>query len=253
MKTIAIVNNKGGVGKTTSAQNIAVAFARGNKKVLLIDLDAQASLTKCFGLDLTKILYNSGDFILGLKTLQEVKVNVQGIDLICSDNQLLAKEENIKSTPSFPVNLRKALKEVQNNYDLVILDCPPALGGLTKVALVACDYYFIPLQAEYLSYEGLKNFMNYVSQIQDINPTMVFGGVFATRYNPKSRTILSNKLIENAKTQLDEKLLDSYIRSNIALSEAQALGLDIFSYDENCNGANDYYDLSKEIFKIISQ
>jgi len=253
MKTIAIVNNKGGVGKTTSAQNIAAAFARGKKRVLLIDLDAQASLTKCFGLDLSKVQFNSGDFILGQKKASEVIVKAGNLDLMCSDTQLLAREENIKSTPNFPMNLKKALKDLKSDYDLVVLDCPPALGGLTKVALVGCDYYFIPLQAEFLSYEGLKNFMHYVNQIQDINPDMVFGGVFATRFNPKIKTVLSKKLIENAKEQLGDKLLDTYIRTNIALSEAQALGKDIFEYDEDCNGANDYYELSKEIFQIISK
>lgn len=253
MKTIAIVNNKGGVGKTTSTQNIGAALSKAGKKVLLIDLDAQASLSKSFGLNADNPCKGSAAFILGENPPEDCIVFLtETLAIMPTKNELLSKEETIKSSPVFPFNLKLALEKLQAAFDYVLIDCPPALSGLTKIALVSCDFYFVPLQAEFLSYEGLRNFLQFSNEISLISPKVQLGGVFATRYNPKIRKRLSQDLINNAMQQLGEKFLQTYIRDNIALSEAQAMGEHIFDYAPKSNGASDYEQLTREIYTIIA-
>ncbi|MFN8353863.1 MAG: ParA family protein [Spirosomataceae bacterium] len=252
MKIITIVNNKGGVGKTTSAQNIAAGLALfGNSKVLAIDLDAQASLTKSCGIQHESIQYNSGAFILGEKPFGDIVKKSNNFDILPASADLATKEDTIKSAPIFPFNLKIALEKIKGSYDFVIIDCPPALSGMTRIALVACDAYFVPLQAEFLSYEGLRNFLQYASEIKQISPNSTLGGVFATRYNPRIRKKISNALIEAAKSQLNGNFMGTYIRDNIALSEAQSQGIAIFDYAPDSNGAMDYYNLTKEILEKL--
>lgn len=250
---ISIVNNKGGVGKTTSAQNIGAAFHKfANAKVLFIDLDAQASLSRCFGVQELQIGKNHvGSFITGEVPFDNVVVKSKIGDLLPSSAELNSKEDTLKNSPIFPFNIKFALDKIKNQYDFIVIDCPPSLTSMTRMALIACDMYLVPLQAEFLSYEGLRNFLNYSAEIQQISPQTTLGGVFATRYNPNIRKKLSNDLIEATKEQLGDKFLNTYIRDNIALSEAQAIGSDIFNYSPDSNGAIDYYQLAKELLDNI--
>lgn len=257
MGIIAIVNNKGGVGKTTSAQNIAAAiatFTAGKKHVLLIDLDPQGSLTKSFGIKLPSDAPTSGSFILGKATLEQATINYNesNIDILPASRSLLADEKLIEASGSFPFNLRRALEGSANQYGYVVIDCPPALSALTKIALIACDRYYIPLQAEYLSYEGLVEFIHYANEMTQLSTSIGIGGVFATRFNPKSNKKFSKALIEDASRQLGGKFLDSYIRENGDLYKAQAQGQHIFDYNNRSNGAIDYYNLTKEIITKAS-
>ena len=248
MKIISIVNNKGGVGKTTSSQNIAAALHRfAKQKVLLIDLDSQASLTKCFGIMDSSNKKNCGNFILGDTPFQDVVVSVAGVDVLPSSPFLNSMEDSMKSAAVFPFNLKIALEKIKDQYDYVIIDCPPTLSSLTRIALISCNYYYVPLQAEYLSYEGLRNFLFYSNELRQISPNTTLGGVFATRYNPNIKKKLSNDLIEATRKQLGDMFMNTYIRDNISLSEAQARGTDIFDYAPDSNGAVDYYSLTKEI------
>lgn len=250
MNILAIANNKGGVGKTTSTQNIGVAIATfTNRRTLLIDLDPQASLSKSFNIYLSPEKAHVGSFILGRSSVKDTLISYKdiGLDILPSSKSLLDEEETIKKTIDFPFTLSNALKKINDLYDFVLIDCPPALGILTKIALVACERYYVPLQAEYFSYEGLRDFIDYANQISLINPTIQLGGVFANRFNPYSRKSFSKTLVQAVKDQLGEKFLNNYIRENIALSEAQAKGLDIFNYARDSNGAEDYYNLTKEI------
>lgn len=251
MRILAIVNNKGGVGKTTTAQNLGAALARFSKpgRVLIVDLDPQGSLSKSFGMYIKEDELTSGSWILKEQSLLKVKKNYNNsnIDIVPSSNNLIVDEERMQKSPLFPFNLKKVLKLEEANYDFVILDCPPALSILTKIALISCHRYYIPLQAEFLSYEGLRSFINYANEIMEMNPDMDLGGVFATRFNPKVNKKFSKKLIESVSKQLGDKFLDSFIRENGDLYQAQATGTHIFDYDDSCNGAVDYYNLAKEI------
>ena len=249
MKTLSFVNNKGGVGKTTSAQNVGVALHRFAKsKVLFIDLDAQASLTRCFGYhNLDFLNADSGSFILNDKTFDEVVVSTDVGDLLPASMGFLATEDRIRASPLFPFNLKIALDKIKYRYDFIIIDCPPSLSTSARIALAASDLYFVPLQAEYLSYEGLRNFLSFANQLATICPNLQLGGVFATRYNPKLRRRLSMDLVKSTKKQLNEQFLDTYIRDNISIPESQASGKDIFCYDPNSNGAIDYFKLTREL------
>lgn len=252
MGTIAIINNKGGVGKTTTAQNIGAAiatFTASEKGVLLIDLDPQGSLTKAFGIDLPKEAPTVGSFILRKATLAQTAITYDesNIDILPAARRLFDDEDAIKTSRGFPFNLKKALEDSKKQYDYVVIDCPPSLSVFTEIALVACDRYYIPLQAEYLSYEGLVEFIHYANEVAQLDPSVGIGGVFATRFNPKANKKFSRELIEYAKDQLGDKFLDSYIRENSDLYKAQAQGKHIFDYNDRSNGALDYHQLTKEV------
>jgi chromosome partitioning protein len=252
---ISVVNNKGGVGKTTSTQNLGAAFQKfAGARVLFIDLDGQASLTRCFGVQDSQVGKNHvGNYLTGELPFESVVVKTPVGDLLPSSAELTSKEDSIKASPVFPFNLKLLMDKVKKNYDFIMVDCPPTLSGMTRIALIACEIYLVPLQAEFLSYEGLRNFLIYSSELQQISPNTHLGGVFATRYNPKINKKLSNDLVEATKQQLGDKFFNTTIRDNIAISEAQANGKDIFSYSPDSNGAMDYYSLTKEILESFKQ
>jgi chromosome partitioning protein len=253
---ISVVNNKGGVGKTTSTQNIGAALQKfAGAKVLFIDLDGQASLTRCFGIQDSQVgSNNAGTFIARDDlAIDMIAKKTEVGDLLPSSSELNHKEDYIKASPLFPFNLKIRLEKYKSQYDYILIDCPPTLSAMTRIALVACDMYLVPLQAEFLSYEGLRNFLNYSKEIQMISPQTQLGGVFATRYNPRINKKLSNDLIEATKQQLGDKFFSTYIRDNISISEAQANGQDIFNYAPESNGAKDYYSLTKELLNSFTK
>ena len=250
MKVLAVVNNKGGVGKTTSAQNIGAGLAKfASAKVLLIDLDPQANLTRSFGIVHENLKNISSSFILGESSFADSVQNVGSIDILPSSTILTTKEDAIKAAPTFPFNLKLALEKQKPKYDYVIIDCPPAMSALTRIALAACSHYYVPLQAEFLSYEGLRNFLTFTNDLKQICPDIKLGGVFATRYNPKIKKKISVDIITNAQEQLGGDFMKTYIRDNVSVSEAQAMGKDIFDYAPQSKGAIDYYNLVKEILQ----
>jgi chromosome partitioning protein len=248
MNILAIANNKGGVGKTTSAQNIGAAIGiYTDRKVLIVDLDEQANLSKGSGVYLERGCNQVGKILAGRATLEEtiIKCKKSSIDILPASIDLIEDEVDIKKNANFPFTLLRVLEKT--SYDFIVIDCPPTLSYLTKIALVACQRYYVPLQAEYFSYEGLRVFINYANQITTINPRIRLGGVFASRFNPHIKKNFSRKIIQSVGEQLQDKFLKTYIRENIALTEAQAKGQHIFEYDKHSNGAIDYYNLTKEI------
>lgn len=239
----AFVNNKGGVGKTTSVQNIGAYLAK-NYKVLLIDMDPQANLTKVFGLDPKDFEGNSiGEVLLQQKHMGEVKMSGD-LDLIPASHRLEQVAGVLTQQAMYHTRLKKGLKD--HPYDFVLIDCPPTLGPLTTCAMYASETYFVPMQAEYLSYEGLARLLEYVGEISEENNTKL-GGVFPTRYNPRVKGQGRHMLVELAKKQLGSKFMEAFVRENITLMEAQGSGQNIFEYDPTSKGAQDYQAVTEEI------
>ena len=243
MKTIAILNHKGGTGKTTSALNIGAGLARLKKKTLLIDLDPQTNLTEGLGVRDAKVsVYNS--------LRDGVDLPIQPIskylDLVPSSLDLVGAELELVSQMARESILKKLLKKVKEQYDYIIIDCPPALGMLTINALVPSDTVLIPLEAEFYSYRGIDRMVNIISEVRThYNENLTIGGVFITKCNPKR--LLTEHITESVKKHFGDKLLNTKIRINVALAEAPVHGQDIFAYAPNSNGAADYENLVKEI------
>jgi chromosome partitioning protein len=255
MNILAIANNKGGVGKSTSAQNIGAAIATfADKDTLLIDLDPQANLTKSLGIKLQPSQKTVGSFILGEATFNQTVIQYKEskISILPASIALIQEEERIKQDSKFPFSLINALKkgQVHQYFKFVVIDCPPALSTLTTIALVASERCYVPLQAEYFSYEGLREFINFTKQVYVTNPKLKIGGVFATRFNPYVRKNVSQDIIKKVKEQLGDKFLNTCIRENISLVEAQVNGQHIFDYNRQSHGAQDYYNLTKEIITV---
>lgn len=255
MKKLCFISDKGGVGKTTSVQNIAGYLATEGFKILLIDLDPQrGNLSRTFGIQHEDIVSNSGDLILEMATFDNVVMKSELIDLIPStkrnkDNEILLAGRNMYHT-----KLKKVLKQVEDQYDYCLIDCPPALSAFTTSALYASDFYFVPLQAKFLSYEGLASILDHAREIEEgCGVEIKLGGVFATQYNPAKRVTMDHEVIQSVEKQIGNYYFkECFIRENNALNEAQANGKNIFEYSPNSNGATDYARLSRKILNTIS-
>jgi chromosome partitioning protein len=247
MKTIAILNHKGGTGKTTSALNIGAGLARLKKKTLLIDLDPQTNLTEGLGVRDPKVsVYNS--------LRDGIDLPIHGInpylDLVPSSLDLVGAELELVSQMARESILKKLLNKVKAQYDYIIIDCPPALGMLTINALVPSDTVLIPLEAEFYSYRGIDRMVNIISEVRThYNENLTIGGVFITKCNPKR--LLTEHITESVKKHFGNKLLNTKIRVNVALAEAPVHGQDIFAYAPTSNGAADYESLVNEIVTKI--
>ena len=266
MNVITIFNNKGGVGKTTSAQNIGAALALfADQRTLIIDLDQQANLTMGFGIKLEDVHNNVADFILGEASLEATKINYKDttIDILPASSKLRKQASKIRAK-DYPNSLGRALDKISSQYDYVVIDCPPAISAFSDVALIASDQYYVPLQAEYFSYEGLRNLAGYMEELRQ-DPQikakvpdlrLELGGVFAVGFNPNAKKNLNKAIIQSVKEQLGDQVLSTYIRTNVALSEAQAKGMHIFDYQHyykrGRKAAEDYHILTEEIFKNMT-
>jgi chromosome partitioning protein len=245
LKTICIVNHKGGVGKTTSVANIGAGLALAGAKVLLIDIDAQCNLSESFGLvRQVPNIYTSITQRTPLP-IYSVKPN---LDVVPSSLELVKAEIEISAAMSRESILRKLLDAVKSKYDFVVIDSPPSLGLLTVNALTAADEVIIPLEAEFLAYRGLDSIVFAIDLTKEnTNPALKIGGVFLTKYN-KSRS-LTKSIREEVGKYFGDVLFETVIRVNVALAEAPSNGKDIFEYAPDSNGAADYADLVKEILK----
>lgn len=247
MKTIAILNHKGGTGKTTSALNIGAGLARQKKKTLLIDIDPQTNLTEGLGRrDIKVSIYNS---IRDGVDLPIEKIN-DYLDLVPSSLELVGAELELVSRLARESILKNLLKKIKDNYDYIVIDCPPALGMLTINALVPADTVLIPLEAEYYAYRGIDRMVSIISDVRThYNENLTIGGVFITKCNPNR--LLTEHITESVHKHFGEKLLNSKIRVNVSLAEAPIHGKDIFEYAPTSNGARDYEKLVEEILTKI--
>jgi len=247
MKTIAILNHKGGTGKTTSAINIGAGLAKKGKRVLLVDIDPQANLTEGLGIrDAGTSIYDS---IRDSKKLPVIQVN-ESLDLVPSSIDLLGAELEIVSKIGREKIITKLLKPLKGEYDYIILDCPPALGLLTINAIVASDTVLLPLEAEYFAYKGIDRLMGVIEQVQEhLNEKLTIGGVFVTKCN--SQRTLTQTIVDSITDFFGDKVFETKIRINVSLSEAQLQGQSVFEYAPESNGAKDYELLVDEIIRKI--
>ncbi|MCD8028289.1 MAG: AAA family ATPase [Erysipelotrichaceae bacterium] len=250
-KVIAVTNQKGGVGKTTTSVNLAAALAYMGKKVLLIDIDPQANATQGIGVDRSALKLTVYDAIIDSTPLKDIiiKSNVERLDIVPANIDLAGVEIELSQVKTGrEQRLKFVLDNEKDNYDYVIIDCPPALGLLNTNALTAADTVLIPVQCEYYALEGLTQLLNTILLTQKtFNRKLTIEGVLLTMLD--TRTNLGIEVSQEVRKYFKEKVHDVVIPRNIKLSEAPSEGLNIFDYDKNSQGAIAYSKLAKEVMK----
>ena len=244
-RIISLLNHKGGVGKTTSAINIGAGLVELGKKILLIDLDPQANLTLSLGVGRQpSTIYEA---IRGESELVPFTVK-ENMDVITSTLDLSGAEMELIHEAGREFILRELFEPIRENYDFIIIDCPPSLGLLTLNALTSSDYVYIPLQAEFLALQGLAKIKQVIQKVKlRLNKKLQIAGVFATMYD--ARKVLNRDVVETIEKYFGDLVFDTKIRDNVALAEAPAQRKDIFEYSRGSAGAEDYLALCKEILK----
>ena len=244
-KIIAVTNQKGGVGKTTSAVNISAGLALMGRKVLLVDIDPQGNSSSGFGVEAAtnKSVY---DVLMGNATVKEARVKTKWCDVLPTDNNLAGAEIELVATEGREYILKNALDKVRDEYDYIFIDCPPSLALLTLNALVACDTVLVPMKCEYYALEGLSQLTHTIRTVKrSMNRDIDFEGILLTMYD--GRTNLTIQVAEEIKKFFGPKVYKTVIPRNVRLSEAPSHGLPIFAYDRLSRGAESYGNVCKEI------
>ncbi len=249
-KIIAVVNQKGGVGKTTSAVNLAAAVGAKGKKVLLVDIDPQGNATSGMGLNKRALDKSSYDVIINGTPAAEVikSTEFENIDVLPANMNLAGAELELVDTNKRESSLKTALALVKGRYDFIFMDCPPSLGLITLNALCAADTVLVPIQCEYYALEGLSQLMATIRQVKRLyNPMIEIEGVLLTMYD--GRLNLTNQVVEELKKFFPKKVYSTPIPRNVKLSEAPSYGQPIMYYDKSSKGAQAYNDLADEFIK----
>ncbi|TYA84361.1 ParA family protein [Seonamhaeicola marinus] len=247
-KIIAIANQKGGVGKTTTSINLAASLGVLEKKVLLIDADPQANATSGIGIDVESVEVGTYQLLEHSHSPKEaiLETDTPNLDIIPAHIDLVAIEIELVDKESREYMLKKAIKDVKDDYDYILIDCAPSLGLLTLNALTAADAVIIPIQCEYFALEGLGKLLNTIKSVQKIhNKNLDIEGLLLTMYD--SRLRLSNQVVEEVQKHFNNMVFQTIIQRNIRLSEAPSYGESIINYDASSKGANNYLSLAKEI------
>ncbi len=249
-KIIAIANQKGGVGKTTTTVNLAASLGVLEKKVLIIDADPQANATSGLGIEVDEVEMGTYQLLEHTKTAEEtiIQTSSPNVDLIPSHIDLVAIEIELVDKDDREYMLKQAISGLRENYDFILIDCAPSLGLLTLNALTAADAVIIPIQCEYFALEGLGKLLNTIKSVQRIhNPDLDIEGMVLTMYD--SRLRLSNQVVEEVKKHFGDMVFDTIIQRNVRLGEAPSYGETIIKYDASSKGAANYLNMANELLK----
>lgn len=253
-KIIAIANQKGGVGKTTTTVNLAASLGVLEKKVLMIDADPQANATSGLGIDVDGVEIGTYQLLEHTKTAKEaiIETTSPNVDLIPSHIDLVAIEIELVDKEEREYMMKKAITALKKEYDYILIDCAPSLGLLTLNALTAADSVIIPIQCEYFALEGLGKLLNTIKSIQKIhNADLDIEGMLLTMYD--SRLRLSNQVVEEVRKHFSNMVFDTIIQRNVRLSEAPSYGESIIKYDASSKGAANYLNMANEVIKKNKQ
>lgn len=254
MKILAITNQKGGVGKTTTCVNLAASLASLGKQVLLIDLDPQGNASTGSGIDKAHLKHSIYHVLIGDKSLKEVVVSCEkgGFDIAPSNRELAGAEVELVNELARETRLKQAIIKLAGVYDYVLLDCPPALNLVTVNALTAASAVMIPMQCEYYALEGLSDLVNTIKKVRaHLNPTLEIEGLLRTLFD--TRNMLAQQVSAQLIGHFGEKVYKTIIPRNIRLAEAPSYGMSVLNYDKNSKGAHAYLELAKEIMNKESK
>ena len=249
-RTIIIANQKGGVGKTTTAINLAASLAARRRRTLLVDMDPQGNASSAFDLKTVENSKNIYDVMLGEAAIEDAIISDvrPKLSVIPSDVNLAACEIQLSDKDNRNIILREELNRIRGNYEFVIIDCPPSLNILTLNAMCAGDTVLVPLQCEYYALEGLAQLMQTVKLVSErLNPDLLIEGIVFTMFD--SRTNLANQVVENVEQNTDKSIYKAVIPRNVRLAEAPSYGMPITEYDPKSSGAKAYDALAKKVIR----
>lgn len=250
VKILAVANQKGGVGKTTTSVNLAASLAAAGRKVLLVDMDPQGNATTGCGVDKRDLQRTIYQVLLGSAAIGEVRQISEsgGFDLIPANRELAGAEVELVDLPNREARLKKALRDIQDNYDFILIDCPPALNLLTLNGLCAAHAVVIPMQCEYYALEGLSDLVTTIKKVHaNLNPGLQIEGLLRTMFD--ARNLLAQQVSDQLKQHFGDKVYDTIIPRNIRLAEAPSHGVPAISYDRTSKGAQAYLELAGEILR----
>lgn len=250
-RTIAIANQKGGVGKSTTAINLAACLGEAGKKVLVIDIDPQGNTTSGFGVEKNELESTIYELLLGENGLDECLIHLEyeNLDLLPSNVNLAGAEIELIEVENKEYILKEQIDQVRETYDYIIIDCPPSLNMLTVNAMTTADSILVPIQCEYYALEGLAQLMNTVDLVKDrLNPSLEIEGIVFTMYD--ARTNLSLQVAENVRENLNQRIYKTVIPRNVRLAEAPSYGMPITEYDTKSAGAESYRQLAREVMGL---
>lgn len=248
VKIIAVANQKGGVGKTTTSVNLSACLATLDKKVLLIDIDPQGNATSGFGIDKMKVKRSTYDVLVDHVDIVDaiLSTQIENLTILPATIQLAGAEIELVSIMSRETKLKRAIEAVKYEYDYILIDCPPSLGLLTINSLTAANSVLVPIQCEFYALEGLSQLMNTIGLVQkNLNPILELEGVLLTMFD--ARTNLSLQVVDEVKSHFRQRVYQTIIPRNVRLSEAPSHGQPVIKYDPRSKGAEVYFELAKEV------